>query len=375
MDVGVPREKRDFEKRVGLTPTGCHVLFTHGHRVYVETGAGAGSGFSDRAYQEAGAEIVFSALEAYGRASMVLKVTPLLAQELPLLNDGQIVLCFHHLAVAEQRAIDALTDKKVTAIAYETIQRPDGTLPVLTPMSQVAGRMAPQIAARFLESPWGHGILLSGVPGVPAADVCILVGGVVGRHAARAFHGLGARVVVLDQDPERLEVVQERVGADITTMVANEHNLRKAVSFADVLVGAVLIPGARAPIVVTRTMVKTMRARSVVIDFSIDQGGCVETSRPTTPGDPVFIEEGIIHYCVPNVPGVVPRTSTHALTNVTLPFIEEMADQGLYPALRENGTLRAGVNLLEGRLVNPRVAESFGLEALEIGAMLQGGPQ
>ncbi len=373
MDIGVPLERRPFEKRVGLTPSGCQVLFAQGHRVYVETGAGAGSGFSDRVYQEAGAEIVFSALEAFGRADMVLKVTPLLPEEYPLLNDGQTLLSFQHLAVAPLRLIETLMEKQITAIGYETIQRPDGLLPVLLPMSQVAGRMAPQIAARFLESPLGgHGVLLSGVPGVPPADVCILGAGVVGRNAARAFHGLGARVVVLDRNPEHLEALEGHVGGGVTTMIATDQNLRKAASFADVLVGAVLTPGARAQVLVTRAMLRSMRLRAVIIDFSIDQGGCVETSRPTSPGDPVFVEEGIVHYCVPNVPGIVARTSTHALTNVTLPFIEEIAGLGLNQALLEDRTLRAGVNTFEGQLVNPRIATSFGMEAREIGPMLHG---
>lgn len=371
MDVGVPREKREFEKRVGLTPMGCQALVAEGHRVYVETGAGAGSGFSDQDYQEEGAEIVFSPLESFGRAEMVLKVTPLLPQEYPLLLDRQIVLGFQHMAVAPPRLVDSLVEKRVTAIAYETIQRPDGSLPVLVSMSQVAGRMAPQIAARYLESPLGgHGILLSGVPGVPPAEVCILGAGVVGRNAARAFCGLGACVTVMDQDPARLEAVEERVGPRVTTIIANNRNLRKAVSAADVLVGAVLLPGGRAPILVTREMVRSMRPCSVIIDFSIDQGGCVETSRPTTPGDPVFVEEDVVHYCVPNVPGIVARTSTQALTNVTLPYVQTIARVGLIEALVEDRALRSGVNTLEGQLVNPRVAASFGLEAQDLGPML-----
>ena len=371
MDIGVPREKREFEKRVGLTPMGCQVLVADGHRLYVEAGAGAGSGFSDEDYQQAGAKIAFSPAEAFGRAELLLKVTPLLSQEHGMLQRGQVILSFQHLAVAPPRLMEALLERKVTAIAYETVQRPDGSLPVLLPMSQVAGRMAPQIAARYLESSFGgHGILLSGVPGVLPAEVTILGAGVVGCNAARAFLGAGAHVTVLDQDPARLESVEQRAGRGISTMIANENDLRRAISTADVLVGAVLIPGARAPIVVTREMVAGMRPRSVIIDFSIDQGGCVETSRPTSPGDPVFVEESVVHYCVPNVPGLVARTSTLALTNATLPFIRAIAGDGLDRALHDDPALAAGVNVYEGNLVNSRVAASFGMEAEDLSPML-----
>jgi alanine dehydrogenase len=371
MDIGVPREKRDFEKRVGLTPIGCQALVAEGHRVYVESSAGRGAGFSDEDYQQAGGEIVFSADEAFGRGELLLKVAPLLAEEHSLLQRGQTVLAFHHLATVPPRSMEALLQRHITAIAYETVQRPDGSLPVLVPMSQVAGRMAPQIASRYLESTFGgHGILLGGVPGVPPADVCILGAGVVGSYAARAFLGAGAHVTVLDLDPGRLETLERYAGSGVATMIAVDAELRRAVASVDVLVGAVLVPGGRAPILVTGDMVRSMRPSSVIIDFSIDQGGCVETSRPTTPRDPVFVAEDVVHYCVPNVPALVARTSTHALTNVTLPYVKEIAREGLRAALREDAALRAGVNIFEGRLVNPRVAASFGVEPGELGPML-----
>jgi alanine dehydrogenase len=371
MDIGVPRERRNFEKRVGLTPMGCEALVADGHRVYVESSAGRGAGFSDEDYEQAGGKIVFSADEAFGRAELLLKVTPLLPDEYPLLRAQQVVMAFHHLATVAPRFMEALLHRKITAIAYETVQRADGSLPVLVPMSQVAGRMAPQIAARYLENSYGgHGILLGGVPGVPPADVCILGAGVVGSYAARAFLGAGSHVTVLDLDPTRLEALDRYAGPGIATMTATDRELRRCVSACDVLVGAVLVPGGRAPILVTAEMVATMRPGSVIIDFSIDQGGCIETSRPTTPGDPVFVQDDVIHYCVPNVPALVARTSTHALTNATLPFVKEIAGIGLRRALSEDQFLRAGVNIFEGQLVNPRVAASFGVKAVDLGSML-----
>lgn len=371
MDIGVPREQRDYEKRVGLTPAGCRAIVSEGHRVYVETGAGAGAGFSDPDYQQAGAEIVFSSLEAFQRADLVLKVTPLLPREYQLLRNSQVVFGFQHLAAAPYELIEVFAEKRITAIAFETIQRADGSLPILIPMSQVAGRMAPQIAARYLESTGGgHGILLGGVPGVPPANVCILGAGVVGRNAARAFLGIGAHVTVLDQDPRRLEALQDQIGPYLVTLPADEDSLARGVAAADVLVGAVLIPGARAPIVVSREMVRSMRPRSVVIDFSIDQGGCVETSRPTTPGDPAFLEEEVFHYCVPNVPGVVARTATYALGNSILEFVRVIASLGVNEALARDSALLAGVNVFEGELVNSRVAAAFGARAREVKDML-----
>ncbi|MFQ6058882.1 MAG: alanine dehydrogenase [Anaerolineae bacterium] len=360
MDIGVPREQRDADYRVGLTPSRVQLLVQDGHRVFVERGAGLGSGFHDDDYQAAGAIMVYTLEEVYGQAEMVVKVAKPTRAEFQLMQDGQIVMSFMHLAAGERAKIETLLNKRVTAIAQETIQTDDGTLPVLLPISQIAGRMVPQVAAHYLENlSGGKGVLLGGVPGVPPAEVVILGGGVVGTYAARTFLGMGAHVHILDRNPRRLQALDDRFDGRVRTMVSHPVSIAKMVSFADVLVGCVLIPGARAPILVTREMVRAMRPRSLIIDVSIDQGGCVETSRPTTNRNPIFIEEGVIHYCVPNMTGVVARTATHALNNASWPYIHQIAELGIEAAMEANPSLARGVSTHNGEILSPTLMRIF----------------
>lgn len=362
MDIGIPRERRSYDSRVGLTPAGVELLTAEGHTCYVELGAGLGAGFSDRDYEKAGARIVYSGEEAYGRAELVLKVARPTSDESKWVRDGQIIMGFLHLAAGQRDKVRLLLDRHVTAIAYETVENDDGSLPVLAPMSLIAGRMCPHIAATLLQNDHGgKGVLLGGVPGVPAADVVILGAGMFGTNAARAFLGAGARVVVLDHDLNKLHRIDELFSGQVTTMVSHSFNIRKVVTFADVLVGAVLVPGARSPILVSREMVASMRPRSLIMDVSIDQGGCVETSRPTTHGTPTYVEENIIHYCVPNMSGVVGRTATHALNNATWPLIQQIVREGLDAAAKASSALARGVATRNGRIVNPALAAAMQL--------------
>jgi len=373
MRVGVPLEGGSFENRVGLTPAGVETLVQRGHQVYVETRAGLESGFHDEDYQKAGADLVFSAAEAWGRAEIVVRVGPILPQECDLIVAGQMVMGFQHFAVAPRKVIDTLVTKEVTAIAYETIERPEGSLPILMTMSMISGRIAAQVGARYLERPsGGKGILLSGVPGVPGAEVGILGAGVVGTNAVKSFLGLGAHVTILDISVDKLEKIDELFGGGATTMISNEYNIRKVVSFVDVLVGAVLIPGAPAPRLVSRDMVRGMRPKSVILDIAIDQGGCVETSHPTTHGDPIYVEEGIIHYCVPNIPAKVPRTSTYALTNSTLPLVQQIARLGLKEAVKANAALARGINFFRGHLVRQEIGTARNIQAEDLDSLLRG---
>lgn len=358
MDIGIPKQRRPYDYRVGLTPMGVEILTQHSHRVYVERDAGQGSGFSDEQYRRAGAQIVYSLEEVYGRADMILSVSRPLLPEFELLREGQILCGFLHLAVAHPRKLEILLERKVTAIAYETIQDTDGHLPVLTAVSQIAGRMVATVAAQLLQNhEGGHGILIGGVPGVPAANVVILGAGIVGTNAAKVFEAMGANLHILDTDLRKLQMLEDR-GFRAHTIVAHDFNVAKAVKRADVLVGAVLIPGARAPHVVTREMVRTMKPRSVIMDLSIDQGGCVETSRPTTYQSPTYIEEGVIHYCVPNMTGVVARTTTHAFNNAAWPYILKIARKGLEGALAEDAALQHGLNIHDGAIIHPALRES-----------------
>jgi alanine dehydrogenase len=354
MDIGIPRERRESEYRVGLTPIGAQLLVADGHVIYVEKKAGMGAGFSDRDYEQAGARIVYATHEVYNRADLVLKVARPMNDEIEWLRDGQTLMGFLHLAAAQQSKVETLVRKRITAIGYEMIQAADGSLPVLTPLSQAAGRMTAQVAATLLQNDrGGKGILLGGVPGVPPAEVVIIGAGTVGLHAARAFIGLGANVYLLDQDLNKLQQADAALHGRAVTMVSHQFNLNKVVKFADVLVGAVLTPGARAPIVITRDMVRSMRPRSVIIDLSIDQGGCVETSRPTTHRDPTFVVDEILHYCVPNMTAVVARTATHAFNNAAWSYIQAIARQGVAAALQASEELARGVNTRDGQLVNP----------------------
>lgn len=360
MNIGIPRERRDLELRVGLTPYGVDLLTRAGHVCYVEKDAGTGAGFSDYHYERAGGRIVYSGEEVYGRSDLVLKVGRPTEEEMAWLREGQIITGFLHLAAARRQRIEALLEKRVTAIAYETIEQDDGTLPVLRTMSEVAGRMAPQLAATFLQSNYGgRGVLLSGVPGIPAGRVAIIGAGVLGTNVARAFYGLGADVFVLDRELERLREIDREFNGRVTTMVAYPFNIARVARFVEVLVGAILSPGARAPIVVTREMVRSMKKGAVILDFSIDQGGCVETSRPTTLRDPVFIEEGVVHFCVPNVPGVVPRTATHAFNNAVWPYLRHLAEVGLEQAVQDMPALGRGIAVRDGHIVNKALAAAF----------------
>lgn len=358
MEFGVPSEVRSQEYRVCLTPAGVFALAKAGHAVYVEREAGAGAGFTDEEYRNVGARIVYTAEEVWRRASVVAKVTRPTAQEHAFFQ-GQTLLAFLHLAVASPDLLAALRGHQMTAIAYEMIQSEDGALPVLHPTSEVAGRLAPIIAGSLLETmiscehdagPEGRGILLGGIPGVPSASVVILGAGVAGGNAARAFLGVGAQVTALDDDIMRLQRLDDLLGGRVVTMLATPYNISKAVAFADVVIGAIYVRGQRTPVLVTRDMVRAMRPRAVIIDLSIDQGGCVETSRPTTHRDPIFYEEGVIHYCVPNVAARVARTGSHALTNAVLPFLLEIGRLGIDEALRVNRALRRGLNVYKGRL-------------------------
>jgi alanine dehydrogenase len=372
MNFGIPRELREREKRVGLGPSGAQDLVRAGHRVYLESGAGLGAGFPDTDYQKVGTEVVFTPEEAWGRADVVLKVAPPLPAEHSLLREDHVVLAFMHLVVAPKGLIHAFEERGITAIAMEGIEDEDGSLPVLTPMSEVGGRMAPVIAAQYSQSSYGGlGIVLSGVPGVPAAHVVILGGGVVGQNAARSALGLGAQVTVLDSSAKHLQRLDDLFGGRLITMVANPHNIERAVRYADVLIGAVLVPRQRAPVLVTRDMVRAMRKRAVIVDVSIDQGGCIETSRPTTHNDPVFVEEGVLHYCVPNIPGNVARTATHSLSNVLVPFLLRMGSEGLERTLLADPALAKGVNVYRGKVVDRAVGEAHGIAAGRLEELLR----
>lgn len=360
MIVGVPREIKKDENRVAITPAGVAALCREGHEVYIEKSAGSGSGFRDKEYQNAGATIVGSGEEVYSRSGLILKVKEPQPKEYALLREEQILFTYLHLA-AEPELTRVLLEKKVVAFAYETVQLEDGFLPLLTPMSEVAGRMATQIGAQFLEKPrGGRGVLLGGVPGVPPADVVIIGGGTVGVNAARVAAGMGAQVTILDVSANRLRHLEDIFDGRVVTLMSNSFNIGAVVKRADLLIGAVLIPGARAPKLVSEDMVRTMKTGSVIVDVAVDQGGIVETiDRVTTHSDPVYIKHGVIHYAVANIPGAVPRTSTFALTNATLPYVLELAGLGYREVLRRNPALARGLNTCGGRLTHPAVAAAY----------------
>ena len=352
MNIGIPKERRPFESRVGLSPAGVEILTQQGHQVYVEHEAGVGAGFDDREFETSGARLVYSPEEAFVRADLLLKVARPTREELDWLRPGTTITGLLHLASAREDKIETLLEKKITSIAYEQIESADGSLPVLRPFSQIGGRMSASIAARLLQNNWGgKGILLGGVPGVPPAEVVILGGGVVGMCATVAFQGLGAHVTVIESDFNKLQSVYSRF-PQIVTMLSTKRNIEKAIAYADVVVGAVLISGARTPILITREMMRAMKPRSVFIDVSIDQGGCSETSRPTTHDQATYVEEGVIHYCVPNMPGVVARTATHAFVNAAMPFILEIANLGAAQAMMQNPAIEKAVNTHNGELVH-----------------------
>lgn len=364
MNFGIPKEIRPYEFRVGLTPAAVYSLVRAGHQVFVESNAGKHAGFSNENYEKMGAKIVYSSKEAYGRADVVIKVGRPTEEEYNYFVPQQTILSFLHLAVASPDLLSRLKKDEITAIAYETIESDDGNLPVLLTTSEIAGRLAPTIAGGLLSSViGGRGILLSGIPGTPAAAVVIIGAGVLGLNAARIFHSTGAQVTMLDISPKALQTVDAFFCGKVTTMFANPHNIAKVVSFADVLVCTAAVPGGKAPTLVTREMVKTMQRRAIILDMAINSGGNVETSRPTTLEDPHFIEEDIIHYCVPNVPSRVARTGSHSLSNAILPYLLEVGELGIHSVIEKMNDLRRGLNTFEGKLVNPLVAAALGKNA------------
>lgn len=362
MRIGIPREIKNNENRVAITPGGVDTLIAAGHSVMVEKDAGIGSGFTDEAYASHGALIIETAEQVWANSDMILKVKEPQPTEYAYFRDGLILFTYLHLA-PEPELTAALMEKNVTAIAYETIQLDNGALPLLTPMSEVAGRMAVQIGASFLEKPHGgKGVLLGGVPGVLPGEVVIVGGGIVGTNAAKMAMGLGANVTILDVNPDRLRQLDDLFGGRLRTVMSNPYNLAEAVKKADLLIGAVLIPGRRAPRLVTEEMVKLMQPGSVIVDVAIDQGGSIETiDRVTTHSEPTYLKHGVVHYSVANMPGAVPRTSTIALTNVTIPYALQIANKGVARALSENTALARGVNVIHGKLTYQAVAESLNL--------------
>jgi len=373
MLIGVPKEIKNSEFRVGLIPSGVRALHDAGHQVYVQKGAGEGSGITDEEYIRAGATLLVLAEDVYYQAEMIVKVKEPLPSELVMIEKGQTIFTYLHLA-PDPELIQALVDLECIAIAYETIQLDDGTLPLLTPMSEVAGRLAAQVGAHYLEKiHGGKGVLLGGVPGVERGKVTIIGGGVVGTNAARIAVGLGAEVYVLDTSQKRMAHLDDIFGSTITTMMSNQENIARLTAESDLVIGAVLIPGARAPALMTREMIAAMSSGSVVVDVAIDQGGCFETSKPTTHQDPTYVVDGVIHYCVANIPGVVGRTSTFALTNVTFPYVLEIASRGIEWAAKKDRGLAEGFNVYRGEITHPMVAESVGRDSQNLADLIGRG--
>lgn len=370
MVIGVPKEIKDQEHRVAMTPAGVQILTGRGHRVLVERGAGRGAGMGDEEYAGAGAEVVPRAAELYARAEMICKVKEPQPSEYECLRAGQMLFAFLHLAPALELT-QALLQRQVVGIAYETVETADGRKPLLEPMSEIAGRMAIPIAAYYLSSPrGGRGVLLSGIAGVPPATVTILGGGIVGYHAAKMAAGMGAWVYLLDVDVSRMRSLNALLPPNVTTLMSNPVSIEESAKRADVLVGAVLIPGAKAPRLVTREMVKLMKPGSVIVDVSVDQGGCVETTRPTTHSQPIYQVDGVTHYCVANMPGAFGRTATFALTNVTLPYILDIADTGWKGAAHAKPELAKGLNLVQGHVTYRAVAEAHGMDHVPVSSFL-----
>jgi len=361
MIVGVPREIKQDEHRVGLVPAGAYSLVKAGHQVLIEQGAGLGSGIPDAEYKNVGAQIVADRDELFAQADMIVKVKEPLAQEYQLLHEGQILFTFLHLAALPELA-RVLLERRIIAIAYETVQLSDRSLPLLAPMSEVAGRMSVQEGAKYLERhEGGRGVLLAGVPGVSPGQVTIVGGGTVGTNAAKMAVGLGAAVTVLDVNPARLRYVDDLFQGRVRTLMSSEYAIADMTAHSDLVIGAVLVPGARAPRLVTHEMIAGMTSGAVVVDVAVDQGGCVETSHPTSHSHPTFCVDGVVHYCVANMPGAVSRTSTFALTNVTFLYAKAIANKGWRQAMREDPALALGLNLCDGKVTHPAVAEALGL--------------
>jgi alanine dehydrogenase len=366
MIIGVPKEIKNNENRVALTPAGAQELIKRGHTVYVETNAGEGSGFSNEEYVKAGAKMIDKAAEVFSLAEMIMKVKEPIEQEYKLIKKDQLVFTYFHFASYEPLT-KAMISSGAICLAYETVERVDGSLPLLIPMSEVAGRMAIQEGAKYLEKPLkGRGILLGGVPGVKPAKVLILGGGVVGTNAAKIAAGMGADVTIMDLNLNRLRYLDDVMPKNVHTMVSNEYSIREMVKDHDLIVGGVLIPGAKAPKLITKDMLKTMRPGTVLVDVAVDQGGCIETCRPTTHEDPTYIIDDVVHYCVANMPGAVPYTSTLALTNATLPYAIKLANQGWKKACQESLELRNGLNVMFGDVVYKGVSEAFNLPYTDV---------
>ncbi|MDX5417879.1 MAG: alanine dehydrogenase [Hymenobacteraceae bacterium] len=370
MIIGVPKEIKNNENRVGLTPAGVIELVRNGHTVYVQATAGEGSGFMDEDYTTAGATILPSIEEVYGIAEMIIKVKEPIESEYNLIKEDQLLFTYFHFASYEPLT-HAMIKQKAVCLAYETVERADRSLPLLVPMSEVAGRMAIQEGAKYLEKPLkGRGILLGGVPGVRPAKVMILGGGVVGTNAAKIAAGMGADVTILDTNLARLRYLDDIMPANVNTFMSNEYNIRELLPTHDLIVGAVLIPGAKAPHLITRDMLKEMRPGTVVVDVAVDQGGCIETCKPTTHENPTYIIDDVVHYCVANMPGAVPYTSTLALNNATLPYAIQLANKGWKKACADSNELKLGLNVVQGKVVYKGVAEAFNLEYTEVDSVL-----
>ncbi len=366
MKIGVPKEIKPAERRVAATPAGVKAFTDNGHQVFVETGAGAGSSFPDELYAAAGAKILDSADDVWAEAEMIVKVKEPIGPEFDRMKPGQILYTYLHLA-ADRELTEKLLERKITGVAYETVQPSDGTLPLLAPMSEVAGRLSIQMGAYCLEAKnGGMGILLSGVSGVRPARVTVIGGGVAGLSAAVVAVGLGAQVTILDVSPARLRYIEDIMGRNLVTIMSNPANIEEECLKSHLVIGSVLIPGAKAPKLITRDLVKRMMPGSAIVDIAVDQGGCAETTRPTTHEEPTYIEEGVVHYCVANMPGAVPRTSTIALTNVTLTYGLAIANKGLEKAMAEDEALRKGLNLFDGQVTYPAVAEAFNMPCAEV---------
>ncbi len=371
MLIGVPKEIKANENRVALLPVGASILIKNGHKVIVETNAGAGSGFSDEDYKKVGAEIASTPSEIFSNSQMIMKVKEPIEQEYKLIKSGQILFTYFHFA-ASKELTEAMMKAKCVAIAYETVQKADRSLPLLIPMSEVAGRMAPQEGAKYLEKAMGgRGILLGGVPGTGPAEVMVLGGGIVGTNAAKIAAGLGAKVTIYDNNLYRLRYLDDVMPKNVTTMMSNDYYIRAGLPKADLVIGAVLIPGAKAPKLVTKEMLSLMKEGSVIVDVSVDQGGCIETCHPTTHENPTYVVDGVLHYCVANMPGAVPHTSTLALTNATLPYAVEIANKGYEAAIKTNPEIKLGLNMIDGKITYKGVAEAFDFEYHQVDSVLK----
>ena len=370
MIIGIPKEIKNNENRVALTPAGVAEFKKHGHVVYIQSGAGENSGFSNKAYQEAGAQLLPTIEAVYEIAEMIIKVKEPIASEYPLIKKDQLLFTYFHFASSEPLTY-AMIERQAICLAYETVEKTDRSLPLLIPMSEVAGRMSIQEGAKYLEKPMkGKGILLGGVPGVAPAKVVVLGGGIVGTQAAKMAAGFGAKVTIMDVSLQRLRYLSDIMPANVSTVMSNHYTICEAIAEADLVIGAVLIPGAKAPHLITRDMLKLMSPGTVVVDVAVDQGGCIETCTPTTHEDPTFIIDDIVHYCVANMPGAVPYTSTLALTNATLPYALQLANKGWKKACTENEELKKGLNIANGKIVYKGVSDAWDLPFDEVETVL-----